>query len=46
MWTFTAAVLHEPVDIPLPHYAMCTLAKGNLSVFTTMVVPATTRFQP
>lgn len=44
-FSFTGAVVRGPANIPLPHYAMCTLANGNLGVLTTMVVPATTRFQ-
>ncbi|MEP6864354.1 MAG: Rieske (2Fe-2S) protein [Deltaproteobacteria bacterium] len=44
-FTFTGAVVRGPANTPLPHYAMCTLANGNLGVLTTMVVPATTRFQ-
>ena len=44
-FSFTGAVLKGPASSPLPHYAMCTLANGNLGVLTTMIVPATTRFQ-
>lgn len=45
-FSFTGAVVHGPANTPLPHYAMCTLANGNLGVLTTMTVPASTRFQP
>jgi cytochrome b6-f complex iron-sulfur subunit len=45
-FSFTGAVVRGPASTPLPHYAMCTLANGNLGVLTTMVVPATTRFMP
>lgn len=44
-FSFTGAVVRGPASTPLPHYAMCTLANGNLGVLTTMTVPATTRFQ-
>jgi nitrite reductase/ring-hydroxylating ferredoxin subunit len=43
-FSFTGAVLKGPATQPLPHYAMCTLANGNIGVLTTMTVPATTRF--
>ncbi|MEO6772751.1 MAG: Rieske (2Fe-2S) protein [Kofleriaceae bacterium] len=43
-FSFTGAVLHGPANSPLPHYAMCTLANGNLGVLTSMIVSATTRF--
>jgi cytochrome b6-f complex iron-sulfur subunit len=44
-FSFTGAVVRGPATTPLPHYAMCTLANGNLGVLTTMIVAATTRFQ-
>ncbi len=43
-FSFAGAVIRGPAARPLPHYAMCLLATGNLGVVTTMVVPATTRF--
>ena len=45
-FSFTGAVVRGPASSPLPHYAMCTLANGNLGVLTTMTVASTTRYQP
>ncbi len=42
-FSFTGTVLRGPASQPLAHYAMCTLANGNVGVLTTMTVPATTR---
>ncbi|CAN5366993.1 hypothetical protein BH11MYX1_BH11MYX1_50940 [soil metagenome] len=44
-FSFTGAVVRGPANTALPHYAMCLLANGNLGVLTSMIVPATTRFQ-
>ncbi len=43
-FSFTGAVVKGPATSALPHYAMCTLANGNLGVLMSMIVPATTRF--
>jgi len=45
-FSFTGLVVRGPANTPLPHYAMCTLANGNLGVLTTMTVSSTTRYQP
>ena len=42
-FTFNGAVIDGPTFTPLQHYAMCTLANGNLGVETTMKVAATVR---
>ncbi len=43
LFTFDGAVISGPVSQPLKHYAMCTLANGNVGVLKTMTVPAATR---
>ena len=42
-FTFNGAVIDGPTSKALQHYAMCTLANGNLGVETTMKVAATVR---
>lgn len=42
-FTFNGAVIDGPTTKALQHYAMCTLANGNLGVETTMTVAATVR---
>ncbi|MEO8845506.1 MAG: Rieske (2Fe-2S) protein [Kofleriaceae bacterium] len=42
-FTFDGAVIDGPTSKALQHYAMCTLASGNLGVETTMKVAATVR---
>src|SRR5664279_1994798 len=42
-FTFAGAVIDGPTSKALQHYAMCTLANGNLGVETTMKVAATVR---
>ena len=37
-FTFAGAVLTGPATAPLVHYAMCTLASGNVGVLTSQVV--------
>ena len=43
-FSFAGAVIRGPAARPLPHYAMCVLANGNLGVEKSLMVPATTRF--
>lgn len=42
-FSFDGAVLTGPATMPLVHYAMCTLASGNVGVLTSQVVPDTDR---
>jgi Rieske Fe-S protein len=42
-FTFNGAVIDGPTSKALQHYAMCTLANGNLGVETTLKVAATDR---
>jgi len=42
-FTFNGAVVSGPVSQPLKHFAMCTLANGNVGVLTNQTVSATTR---
>jgi nitrite reductase/ring-hydroxylating ferredoxin subunit len=42
-FTFNGAVIDGPTNKALQHYAMCTLASGNLGVETTMTASATAR---
>lgn len=43
LFTFDGAIISGPVITPLKHYAMCTLANGNVAVNTAMTVSASTR---
>ncbi|MBV8762480.1 MAG: Rieske (2Fe-2S) protein [Deltaproteobacteria bacterium] len=43
LFSFDGAVLTGPATAPLVHYAMCTLASGNLGVLTSQIVPDTDR---
>jgi len=43
LFSFDGAVLTGPATMPLVHYAMCTLASGNVGVLTSQVVPDTDR---
>jgi len=43
LFSLDGAVLTGPATMPLVHYAMCTLASGNVGVFTSQIVPDTTR---
>ena len=42
-FSFDGAVLTGPASAPLVHYAMCTLANGNVGVLTSQTVPDTQR---
>ena len=42
-FTQTGAVVSGPVNRPLGHFAMCTLANGHVGVMTNMPVSATVR---
>jgi nitrite reductase/ring-hydroxylating ferredoxin subunit len=42
-FSLTGAVLQGPANTPLPHFAICLNAKGNVAVDTKVIVPATTR---
>ncbi len=42
-FTYNGAFIDGPTNRPLQHYAMCTLANGNLGVESTMTVAATVR---
>jgi len=42
-FTFDGAVVSGPVSQPLKHFAMCTLANGNVGVMTNQTVAAATR---
>ena len=42
-FTFNGAVIDGPTNKALQHYAMCTLASGNLGVETTTLAAATAR---
>lgn len=42
-FSFTGTVITGPANKPLQHYAMCTLANGNVGVQTSIKVDASTR---
>ncbi|CAN5922358.1 hypothetical protein BH11MYX3_BH11MYX3_03520 [soil metagenome] len=43
LFTLNGAIVSGPVNRPLVHYSMCTMANGHLGVTTASIVPATTR---
>jgi nitrite reductase/ring-hydroxylating ferredoxin subunit len=42
-FTINGAIVSGPVNKPLVHYSMCTMASGHLGVMVGSIVPATTR---
>ena len=43
VFKFDGSLVRGPASTPLPHFAMCLLANGNVGVQTTMLVAASTR---
>jgi isorenieratene synthase len=46
LFQFDGTIVSGPVNKPLVHYAMCTMANGHIGVTTATKVPATDRYNP